>query len=68
MSTGDRTVKAVESVGQWQRREHFSCCRCDSMASSCRSLEAKRGGVRVRVRLKQFLSVDPGIELGLTVL
>ena len=53
----DRAVEAVEAVSA--RREQFSCCRGESMSSSCRSLEAERawGGA-----IREMVHLDPGPE------
>ena len=37
-------IEQLRQLRQCQRREQVSCCRGESMSSSCRSLEAERGG------------------------
>ena len=56
-------MEQLRQSRQCQRREQFSHCRGKSMLSSCRSLEAKRGGGAVG----EMVCMDPGSEPRLKV-
>ena len=53
----DRAVEVVESVSE-ARADRCSRCRGESMSSSCRSLEAEKGGGGVG----EMVHLDPGLN------